>query len=218
MFMSLTGAIWPWGRPLVSGMIIMEYDMRCFAFPLLAVMAVATPAFAQGSAPFTGPRIEGIVGWDQMRNHGHDQGAVYGLGAGYDVQMGGAIVGLEGELSDSDVRQHQYDVFATGDRLTAKAGRDLYVGARIGKVVGGRTLLYAKAGYTNERARLIYDDGTTAGLNNFRDHTDLDGVRLGAGAEYALGRNSYLKAEYRYSNYEKGFTRNQLVGGFGFRF
>ena len=192
--------------------------MRCFAFALLAATAVATPALAQDGTTFTGPRIEGIVGWDQLRNHGHEQGVAYGVGAGYDVQMGGAVVGLEGELSTADTRHRQYDVYATGDRLTAKAGRDLYVGARIGKVVGGRTLLYAKAGYTNQRARLIYDDGTSAGLNNFRDHTDLNGVRVGAGAEYALNRNSYLKAEYRYSNYEQGFSRNQLIGGFGVRF
>jgi len=38
------------------------------------------------------------------------------------------------------------------------------------------------------------------------------------GGEYGLTRNTFLKAEYRYSNYEQGFSRNQVVGGFGVRF
>ena len=37
-------------------------------------------------------------------------------------------------------------------------------------------------------------------------------------AEYALGTNAFVKTEYRYSNYESGFERHQVLGGFGFRF
>ena len=44
------------------------------------------------------------------------------------------------------------------------------------------------------------------------------GWRVGAGAEFALSRNTFVKAEYRYSNYEGSLSRNQVVGGFGFRF
>jgi outer membrane immunogenic protein len=33
-----------------------------------------------------------------------------------------------------------------------------------------------------------------------------------------LGTNSFAKAEYRYSNYEQGVERHQVMGGFGFRF
>lgn len=191
--------------------------MRSFAFALLAATAFATPALAQDAAPFTGARVEGIIGWDQLRNNGHDDGVLYGVGAGYDVQMGSLLVGGEAEFSDSNVKERQRDVLAIGDSLTARTGRDLYVGARVGGVIGGRTLLYAKAGYTNARAKLAYDDGAT-GVDNFRDHVNLDGVRLGVGAEYAVGPNSFIKAEYRYSNYEQGFSRNQALAGFGFRF
>jgi outer membrane immunogenic protein len=45
-----------------------------------------------------------------------------------------------------------------------------------------------------------------------------DGLRLGAGIEFALGRGAYAKTEYRYSNYEGGVTRNQVITGLGFRF
>ena len=191
--------------------------MRSFALALLAATAFATPALAQDASPFTGARVEGIIGWDQLRNDGKDDGVLYGVGAGYDVQMGSLLVGGEAEFSDSDVKERQRDVFATGDSLTARTGRDLYVGARVGGVIGGRTLLYAKAGYTNARVKLAYDDGAT-GVDNFQDHANLDGVRLGVGAEYAVGPNSFIKAEYRYSNYEQSFSRNQALAGFGFRF
>ena len=33
---------------------------------------------------------------------------------------------------------------------------------------------------------------------------DTDGWRLGAGAEFAVGRNAYIGAEYRYSKYGEG--------------
>ena len=51
-------------------------------------------------------------------------------------------------------------VVIAGDELRVRAGRDLYVGGRVGVVVGGNTLLYAKAGYTNARVRVDYEDGT----------------------------------------------------------
>ncbi len=192
--------------------------MRSVAYPLLAAAAVfgtAAPAFAQAAAPFTGLHVEGIAGGDRIQNDGHSDAFMYGVGAGYDVQMGSALVGIEGEISDSNNKDCSGARTVADPRLCAKAARDLYVGGRVGKVVGGRTLLYAKAGYTNARFKLTDDDGTDEVT---LDRTNLNGVRVGAGAEYAVGSNAYVKAEYRYSNYERGFERHQLLGGFGVRF
>jgi outer membrane immunogenic protein len=197
--------------------------MRRFAFAALlaaplALAAVAAPAVAQdGAAPFTGVHVEGLAGWDDIRNHGHSNDFMYGVAGGYDVALGNGIrVGIDGEVSDSDNKSCFGAKTAADPRLCAKAGRDLYVGGRVGKVVaGGRGLLYASAGYTNARMKITENDGD----GQFTlDHTNLDGVRLGVGGEYSLTRNTFLKAEYRYSNYEQGFSRNQLVGGFGVRF
>lgn len=198
--------------------------MQKYLIPaLVAATAVATPALAQDSAAFTGLRAEGIVGWDRtnydiVNGFGvKDNGVVYGFGLGYDAQMVGVVAGLEGEISDSTAKKCLNSLDVVGDRACVKAGRDLYVGGRVGTVVGGSTLLYAKAGYTNARFNATYRDGGT-GADNFSDHTNLDGIRLGVGAEYAIGPNSFVKAEYRYSNYEQGVSRNQVVAGFGFRF
>jgi outer membrane immunogenic protein len=197
--------------------------MRRFALAALlaaplALAAVAAPASAQSAgAPFTGLHVDGLAGWDDIRNHGHSNDFTYGIGAGYDMALGNGLrAGIEGEVDNSDNKSCYGDKTSADPRYCAKAGRDLYVGGRIGQVVaGGRGLLYAKAGYTNARVRLTENDGdgpfTLA-------HKDLDGVRVGVGGEYGLTRNTYLKAEYRYSNYEQGFTRNQIVGGFGVHF
>ena len=192
--------------------------MRKYLIATLLVGAVAAPAFAQ-TAPATGLRIEGLVGYDRVdvEDEGSD-GVAYGAAVGYDVQAGNAVVGIEGEISESTVDECVTGVGIVGDELCAQMGRDLYVGGRAGTVVGRNTLLYAKAGYTNARTRLQYEDGTPGTALDFEDSRNLDGIRAGAGAEFGIGPNSYIKTEYRYSNYEDGFDRHQAVAGFGFRF
>lgn len=194
--------------------------MRSFAYPAaLAVSALAAalsaPASAQDAAPFTGLRVEGLAGVDQLQNDGHKRDFGYGVAVGYDVQRHGAVVGVEAEAADSNVRQCAGAATVADPRLCGKAARDLYVGARVGAAVAPRTLLYAKAGYTNARLKLTSNDGvdeTTLGRSN------LDGVRVGAGVEQQLFAKAYIKAEYRYSNYQDHYSRQQVLGGFGVRF
>lgn len=190
--------------------------MRSIVVAALLAATAASPALAQDKAPFTGARVEGLAGWDRVQaNNSHDDGVNYGVAAGYDIQTGMGIVGIEGEVADSSTRECTGSTTVADPRLCLKTGRDLYIGGRIGKVVGGKTLLYAKAGYTNARAKLTDNDGS--GQITLA-HKDLDGARVGAGAEYALTSNSYIKTEYRYSNYQDGVSRHQVVAGFGLRF
>jgi outer membrane immunogenic protein len=176
--------------------------MKRFVAAALAATTFATPAFAQDAATFTGPRVEAVIGYDVVGIPGisDPDGFAYGVGLGYDFAAGGVILGVEAEISDSETKVTD----AVGDTL--ETDRDIYVGGRIGTVIG-QSLLYAKAGYTNARFEADGIGGANA-----------DGIRLGAGVEYALGNNLFLKGEYRYSNYEADISRNQVVAGFGFRF
>ena len=192
--------------------------MRKILFAALAATAAATPAFAQDGAPFTGFRVEGLVGYDNLKGDGgHRDGVAYGAGVGYDFQLGGAVLGIEGEAMDSSAKGCETGFITATDRICANAKRDLYVGGRVGAAVTPNTLLYAKAGYTNARIGATYTDSATP-ANNTSGATNLDGVRVGAGVEQKLGANLYAKAEYRYSNYEQGLSRHQVLGGIGFRF
>ena len=173
--------------------------MKKFLIASVAVFGLATPAFAQDDTVASGFRLEAVAGIDNVDIEGEgDTGFAYGVAAGYDFNTGSNIlVGADAEVT-----------FSTTEKYDVDAGRDLYVGGRIGTQVGSGVLLYAKAGYTNARINV-------AGSNN---DFNVDGVRVGAGIEAPLTDRFFVKAEYRYSNYELGIERHQGLAGVGVRF
>jgi len=194
--------------------------MRKMLIAGLLAGPLSTPAFAQNSSPPTGGfHVEGLGGYDSARVLSNDDGGVlYGIGAGYDFRLGRALLGIQGEASDSTNEGCLRGVIVTGDSVCAAAGRDLFIGGRAGFMAGRRVLIYGTAGYTNARFRVDYLDGTAAGASNFSYAQNLDGIRVGAGAEFGIGRRAFLRTEFRYANYEGGSDRGQGVAGFGFRF
>ena len=206
-------------------------------------IAVATPVLAQDNdATFTGPRVEVLMGYDKTKagssiddlyDHNNSMdGLLYGIGVGYDVDLGGVVLGAEAELSDSTAKTRfhngEMEEFGYG---RVKAGRDIYVGARVGAKVAPSTLLYVKGGYTNAqlKAQANYDDV------DYGTKFKLDGWRVGGGVEQAIGKNAFAKLEYRYSKYEDAkfdfgdggpdshkfdvdTDRHQIVVGAGMRF
>ncbi len=214
-----------------------------FVAALAASSALAAPAFAQDSTAPGGFHVGVNGGLDILRPgstedsnlRGDDQSAEgfqYGVEAGYDIPLGSrAFVGIEGEASGSTAKV-RYDTPDPNDfgYGRVKAGRDLYIGGRVGFMASPSTKVYAKAGYTNAQLKLLASDGTTS----LEDHYNLDGWRVGAGVEKNIGSNTYAKLEYRYSNYTNadltyanGATtnrfdvdtdRHQVVAGVGFRF
>lgn len=206
-------------------------------------VAIATPVAAQDgpAGTFTGPRAGVILGYDKLQpgngpnsdinSNRKADGLVYGGDLGYDVALGSLVVGVEGEATGSTSRatNDPVNVAALGYGRV-KAGRDLYAGARVGFRAGQSTLVYAKGGYTNQRLDLTASNGTT----ETGQHYNLDGYRVGGGIEQAIGRKTYAKLEYRYSNYgnarleypngsnTNNFSvdtdRHQIVAGVGVRF
>ena len=184
-----------------------------------AFAALATPAAA---APTAGGRVEAIVGWDHfslgLDDFGFEDedlssdGIVFGVGAGYDFAVSpNASIGIDVEASESTA---DFDVTDGTDSAEISAGRDLYAGARVTFGVSPSTNLYLKAGYTNLRVR-----GRTEIDGDIEEEAaNADGLRGGAGVQFAVGTNAYVGAEYRYSNYEGSVSRHQVVGGIGFRF
>ncbi len=145
-----------------------------------AAVMISSPVLA---ADFTGPRIGGNVGY-AIEADGVET-LTYSGNIGYDTAIGnGFVAGVTAEIGD-----------------TEKTGRDLYAGARLGKVVGGN-LFYGHAGYTNLSVSSV----------------ELDGYRVGVGVELPLTQVANGVVEYRHSNYEAGLTANQVVVGLSFRF
>lgn len=148
----------------------------------LLLASVSAPAFAQDAVPFSGPYVGAVVGVDHVDfdSVNHDSGLLYGGVIGYDVNVNGAVFGIEGEYADSDVKEG-----------IVRTDRDLYAGVRIGGEVVPNVLAYAKGGYTNARLEDTLDNSIK-----------LDGYRLGAGLETTV-QGFIVRAEYRYSRYEQ---------------
>ena len=209
-----------------------------------SILAVGTPAMAQDSSNFDGFRLEALAGYDvsqagstvdddsEADNDQSIDGVAYGIGAGYDFDAGGVVLGVEAEYAGStgatDFETGDFEDIGIGN---VEAGRDLYVGARAGVKASDDLLVYAKGGYTNATYNFRSRDGET----EFETDLDADGYRLGAGAEYALSGNTFAKIEYRYSNYsdaeidfendtpdievgEIDLDRHPVMAGFGMRF
>lgn len=191
---------------------------------MFAAILLASPAAAQEEGSnFSGLTATVLGGFDSVRvkdvtiNETDSQnGFVYGGAIGYDYNMRGAVIGLETELTGATTKRR---VEAGNDFAQIKAGRDIYVGARIGTTVTDNVLLYAKAGYTNARFRYSESIGGVS----YSEGENYDGYRLGAGAEVAYGQ-MFGRVEYRFSDYGRpedgdlALKRHQVVAGFGYRF
>lgn len=227
--------------------------MKKFAlFATCGAAFAANPAFAQ-ETEMGSLRVEVLGGYDIAKltideevageELSDDEGGIaYGVAVGYDAFFKGAFIGAEVELSDattgvSETYAGDLQGFDVDGTAALDAGRDLYVGARLGTYIGEGNLFYVKGGYTNASIELTAD-GTIDGEEvRLEERATLDGIRLGLGAEFRVSGNAYAKVEYRYSGYGDGETevngetvdigevfqmvdldRHQLMLGLGMRF
>ena len=176
-----------------------------------AIAASATPAMAEDNADnFTGFRLEALAGYENVDIPGPFSsldGATVAVAGGYDMNVGGVVLGVEAEAGYSiSATPH----FIPGNEI--KGNRSLYAGVRAGVPVSEDVLLYAKGGYVNNRLRLVNAAGTTL------SDTKLDGWRAGVGAEYRISDKIHLKGEYRFSGYQSSVEGHQVMVGVGMRF
>lgn len=100
-----------------------------------------------------------------------------------------------------------------GDRVTLgleantsnlfESERQIGAAARIGYAFNSKVLGYGKVGY-----------------NNYRDvfSRELDGMVVGGGLEFAISENSFIKAQYDYSDFQSGTGSHSGLVGIGLRF
>ena len=183
----------------------------------LAILAsAATLGLAASPASAQTVRAEVHGGWDHVGDDVNAEGLTYGIGAGVDFQLAPRVTaGLEANLDFSSADKCGTSVLAAGDELCVEARRDISAVGRLGYQVTSNGTVYALAGYTNGRFRIDYDPATGPAV---RTSENLDGLRLGAGYQHGFGNGLYSKIEYRYSNYEAGVERHQVIAGLGIAF
>ena len=191
----------------------------------LVLVMMASPAMAQSTTAPGGLHVSVIAGYEGLGVES-DSGtvtadadsAVYGVTAGYDLSLGGVLVGVEGEYSASTGSTEFPSNFA-GARDGLDADGQYYLGARGGLALTPGIAAFGKVGYTALDTRSF----TSAG--NFSDiEENATGLRFGGGVQVQLPGPLEARVEYRRSRYEDiggdvgEATTDQLVAGVGIRF
>jgi outer membrane immunogenic protein len=198
---------------------------RLLALAALAAGLSATPALAQSAAP-GGFYVGAIGGYEGIDVESADaavsadaDSAVYGINAGYDLSLGSAFVGVEGELSTSG-SSTDFPASFTGARDGLEANGQYYVGARAGVALTPGIAAYGKVGYTSLSTKAFTTAGTLAELED-----NAGGFRFGGGLQVQLPGPLEGRLEYRRSQYNDlgdgaygDATTDQVVAGVGVRF
>ncbi len=200
---------------------------QLIALAALGAGLAATPAMAQdeGGAP-GGLYIGALAGYEGLDVDSADgsatasaDSAVYGISAGYDINLGNAFVGVEGELSTSNGSTSFPDSFS-GAREGLEANGQYYVGARAGLALTPGIAAYGKVGYTAMDTKAFTDSGS---LDELKENAD--GLRFGGGLQVQLPGSLEGRLEYRRSKYndlpdamQGDATTDQVVAGIGLRF
>ena len=171
----------------------------------------------------TGFRVEALIGYDHASFDSvfDGDGLLYGVGVGYDLALGRMRLGVEAELTDSTA-DTCFGLVGFPGESCLRGSRDFSIGTRIGFEIDRGVLVYGKVAYSSFRESNSFPAAivTPGAPGQLTLHPYIDGLRLGVGSEFALSRRTFVKVEYRFTNYEfsSGFNRHQAVMGFGFRF
>ncbi|QIG79316.1 outer membrane protein [Stakelama tenebrarum] len=209
---------------------------KYLAAPVLALLAVACPAFAQSEGgrtaekQFNGPWVAAFAGIDvftlqENNDSGTERDFLYGGSIGYDYATdSGLVIGVEAEYSKSQVSVSVPDLLFLGDEFRFESDGDIYAGARVG-ITSGPTLLYVKGGYVSSSTTFTYDDPAAPFV--LEEDQTKSGFRVGLGAEYGK-KTLFGRVEMRYQDLGEfevfgtgiGYARTntQIVLGLGARF
>lgn len=159
-----------------------------------AFMLMSTPALAETTA--WGGVSAGI---------NIDGGSVSAMArVGVDTTIGnGAFMGIALGIGESGVKECQGLACAIG-------GREITAETRLGGVTNGGTKIYAIGGYSSLKLKGKY------GALNVLSDTD-GGVTGGVGVQFPLGSKSFIRSEFRYSDYG-GSSVTSIMPTIGFNF
>lgn len=166
------------------------------ALAVAVTLAAATSGQAQvfATGPWSGLYLgaHGGYSWESGSGSGL-QGAAYGVHAGYNLQLGPAVLGIEADYSWSDAKE---TVGVPGlTNWTARIDSMWSIRGRLGATIGSNVLLYGTAGYGANDISLSGQLVTPLVVGNVSGSAYTSSFVLGGGAELLLTRNMMLRAE-----------------------
>jgi opacity protein-like surface antigen len=125
------------------------------------------------------------------------QGFTGGVFAGYGIQNGAFYAGLEAEAEISSV-DWNIERSPTGRVYDMEKTSSVGVGVRVGYILNDSILFYGRAGVVRSKFDMEYNY-LTAAVN--QDET-LNGVRIGGGIEFPVGKNTTARLDYTQTMYD----------------
>ncbi|MBX6425288.1 MAG: porin family protein [Variibacter sp.] len=141
------------------------------------------------------------------------RGVVGGAHIGYNYQMSGLVLGVEGDIEASGLRGHA-SVAAPDTSTSFESRWQGSVRGRIGAAFGP-ALLYVTGGaaFANLRHELSVDPGPAERFDRTKA-----GWTVGAGAEYAFSPSWSTRLEYRYTDFGRlTDVSSEAAPGFSYR-
>jgi outer membrane immunogenic protein len=139
-------------------------------------------------------------------------GMLGGLQAGYNYQMGWAVLGIEGAWSWADIKGSTpcLVVFSCSGKTTDFAS----ISARLGAVIGNNALVYVKGGGVWGRSEYTFSSPIGIGIPAVTNSVTRSGYLFGAGAEYRFDPRWSAFVEYNYMDFgTKDVDFSALAGG-----
>ena len=167
-----------------------------------AALAMSSPALAEA---FSGPYVGAQIGWqqdkfgatlgqgvEQLRESQSSDGFTYGGLVGYNYKINNnGVVGIEAAISGATNSLTDED-----ETVALKSGRTIEIAGRAGALISSKTLIFARAGWTNSRYTVPISENASLG-------STLSGFTVGVGAEHALSTNLTARVGYDYSQYSR---------------
>jgi len=128
------------------------------------------------------------------------QGAIVGMQAGINYQMGVFLVGAEASFAGSNMVETLTGPVTPAlpaDRLRTEISNLFTATGRVG-VVADKLLLYGKGGYANSNVDVKALSGPPVPGITANANRASDGWVVGSGLEYRIGRSLVLGVEYNY--------------------
>lgn len=166
----------------------------------LTLGAVAVPAamaegyMGQSAVNWTGPYVGGRIGWNNSDvSNGSNSRNTFtgGVQAGYNVDLGGPVVGAEGFVDWNGSKAHD-TVFGPVDYGSYNWGADAKLGVGLGPLMPYGKIGLAHTNLTNQAS------GSAWGLHS------------GLGVEYKFMPNMSAKAEWTFSRANLGFPEREF--------
>lgn len=132
---------------------------------------------------------------------------------GLDTSLGEkGFIGLSGRYEDGGAKDCET---VNSVKYCWKSGRALSGELRLGMKTSGGSKLYALTGYGNATFKPSASNSTTT--ISGRSYK-VNGFTVGAGFEWAAGKNVFLRTDLRYSDYQEGFSTLSVMPTIGLKF